>query len=315
MIFAVVVTFNRKALLLECIDSLLNQTYSVDKIIVIDNASTDGTTEAIEIITQNNPKVIYHKLDNNEGGAGGFSIGMRLAHAQSADWVWLMDDDAEPVHDSLERITSSVAFSAERTMAVAQLKVGADGEIQKVHRGLFDYKRLSTNALNEEQYKQSEVRIDYSSFVGILISKEAIEAVGFPNAEYFIWYDDVEYCLRMSEIGNIYLVRDSVIIHKDGLNRAVNQRMDVSNYWKSYYGHRNIIDIYLSHARGSALPFLLILYRLILDIIQIIIYDNYKPLRLKLLLKAHVDGFMGNLGKSIDPVIYRSNLKRSRRST
>lgn len=75
---AVVVTYNRKALLIECVEAILKQKYAVDKLIIIDNASTDGTEEElkkIEILNRND--VVYKKLEKNIGGAGGFYEGIK----------------------------------------------------------------------------------------------------------------------------------------------------------------------------------------------------------------------------------------------
>ena len=77
-ICAVVVTFNRKELLLECLDALLKQTYALNKIYLIDNNSSDGT---YEILHGNgyleHPQIVYEKLSENLGGAGGFSRGLQ----------------------------------------------------------------------------------------------------------------------------------------------------------------------------------------------------------------------------------------------
>ncbi|MCX7697952.1 MAG: glycosyltransferase [Candidatus Goldbacteria bacterium] len=73
-IAVIVVTYNRKELLRRCINAILKQTYKVDKIIVIDNASTDGTEEMMTKTYYRNKKIDYVRLDKNIGGAGGFHL-------------------------------------------------------------------------------------------------------------------------------------------------------------------------------------------------------------------------------------------------
>src|SRR4028119_143552 len=91
---AVVVTYNRKQLLLECIDALLSQTRSLDKIILIDNACTDGTPEILrEKGYLDNAYIDYMRLPENIGGAGGFHEGIKRGYEVGYDWLWLMDDD------------------------------------------------------------------------------------------------------------------------------------------------------------------------------------------------------------------------------
>ena len=102
---AVVVTFNRKRLLRNCVMALLNQTLSLDAVIVIDNASTDGTEGLLrESGLLDDARLIYRKLDSNTGGAGGFCEGVKLALESGFDWVWLMDDDAEPANDAFQQL-------------------------------------------------------------------------------------------------------------------------------------------------------------------------------------------------------------------
>ena len=105
-VVAVIVTFNRKRLLLENVQRLLSQTINIHKIIIVDNCSTDGTKEYLNkngIL--DNKNIYYHILEKNIGGAGGFFWGTKLAYESKADLVWLMDDDGKPYNNyTLENI-------------------------------------------------------------------------------------------------------------------------------------------------------------------------------------------------------------------
>ena len=104
-ISAIVVTYNRKELLKECLDSLLNQTLPLDLIIIIDNNSTDGTPEFLEERDYlKNGKINYVRLSENTGGAGGFCEGMKRGYNKGFSWLWLMDDDVKPANDCLEKL-------------------------------------------------------------------------------------------------------------------------------------------------------------------------------------------------------------------
>ena len=104
-VHAVVVTYNRKELLKECIDAILNQSVPVEKLILIDNNSTDGTNEYLEEYGyMKNPVIEYKRLSENIGGAGGFYEGMKLARSYSPDWIWIMDDDTVPTASCLEEL-------------------------------------------------------------------------------------------------------------------------------------------------------------------------------------------------------------------
>ncbi len=94
---AVLVTYNRKEFLSECLDGLLHQTRPVDRIILIDNASTDGTPEFLKQRGYlGNPVIDYVQMPDNTGGAGGFHEGVKRGYYAGYRWLWLMDDDVEP---------------------------------------------------------------------------------------------------------------------------------------------------------------------------------------------------------------------------
>ena len=90
-ITAVVVTYCRLELVKKTISALRNQLYKLDSIIVVDNNSTDGTSEWLD--SQNDLVVIHQE---NIGGSGGFYRGIKEAYDRGADWIWCMDDDVYP---------------------------------------------------------------------------------------------------------------------------------------------------------------------------------------------------------------------------
>ena len=105
---AVVVTYNRLELLKQNIDKLLAQTCPCD-ILLVDNASTDGTGEAMRALEQTG-KIQYRNTGANLGGAGGFNFGMRWAVEAGYRYVWVMDDDCLPKPDALEKLLEADQF-------------------------------------------------------------------------------------------------------------------------------------------------------------------------------------------------------------
>lgn len=217
-ICGVVVTYNRKALLEECLTALLNQTRHLDEIIVIDNASSDGTDDLVKVRF---PEVTYVKLPKNTGGAGGFHEGMKLAFEKGHDWIWVMDDDSLAMADALEKLARRDLMDAEQVCAVASAVLDAQGNIYKPCRRLLNGMRLTEwvfeldkHCAPLEMYSQPYFEIDTASFVGLLVSREAIWKVGFPEKKFFIYWDDVEYSLRLRRAGRILTVPGSKIVHK-----------------------------------------------------------------------------------------------------
>ena len=119
---AVVVTYNRKELLARCLEALAAQTHRIATTIVIDNASTDGTEDVLERFD-----VQVTRRPENAGSAGGFAEGVIRAGEVGSDWVWLMDDDAEPTAEALETMLATEWAGDPGTGVLCPKVVFADG--------------------------------------------------------------------------------------------------------------------------------------------------------------------------------------------
>jgi GT2 family glycosyltransferase len=249
---AAVVTFNRKVLLVECLQSLLNQTRVPDCIYVIDNASSDGTTEYLqESGLLYHPLIHYQRLESNSGGAGGFHAGLKTGYDAGEDWIWIMDDDAEPFADALERMLPYAEYP--RVVGIASAKVDIEGSTTG------DVKRLP---VAERPEVVPYERLQFSSFVGIAVSRKGIAEVGLPKAEFFIHHDDTEYCLRLLRAGDIAYAKDSFVRHKEarGADRFLRRfgkefrSFPTDRYCMTYFRCRNAVwlDVHFPRKGWSA---------------------------------------------------------------
>ena len=303
-IAAVVVGYNRKELLRECLDALLSQTRPLDSIILIDNASTDGTPEFLkENGYLSNPKIDYVRLPENTGGAGGFYEGVKRGYEKSFDWLWLMDDDAEPKEDALEKL--AIHFNEENISALAPLKVDRSEKILHPHRGYFNFDNVFggiVKPFNESKLRNKSLEIDHASFVGILVSRNSIQKVGFPKKEFFLHYDDVEYCIRLRKVGQILLVPDSIIIHKESAKKGLPKiflgrkslRIPYNKFWLTYYGRRNLVWLGKKYSTSKLNFYFGMLKALIRSVIGVILFDDNKLKRIKFIISAYIDGLKGN---------------------
>jgi GT2 family glycosyltransferase len=226
---AAVVTYNRRDLLVECLDALLAQTHPLQSIVVVDNASTDGTPELLrERGLVDRDDVRHLRLDDNRGGAGGFAAAVEATRAQECDWIWLMDDDAEPAPDALERLLQAPPAAESRTVAVCPKVVYAAGGIDANQRGHF-HRRL--RPLPAGEYRDGHhPALGFLSFVGALVRTSAARAADLPRADFFVWGDDVEYSFRLRRLGDLRLVNESVMVHKRVTHSYENRR---SRFWNA----------------------------------------------------------------------------------
>jgi GT2 family glycosyltransferase len=209
-VVAVVVAYNRRDLLLECLDALGRQTVEPDAIVVIDNASTDGTADAV---MTRFPGVRLERLAVNSGGSGGFAIGIDRAVSQHrADLVWIMDDDTIPTPNALAVLLSVRAHSAHPPAVLASRVVWTDDRDHPMNTPRR--KPFTSRAESRDAELTSSVPIRSASFVSSLIDATAVRADGLPIAEYFIWNDDFEYTARLLRHRRGRFVPGSVVVHK-----------------------------------------------------------------------------------------------------
>jgi rhamnopyranosyl-N-acetylglucosaminyl-diphospho-decaprenol beta-1,3/1,4-galactofuranosyltransferase len=211
-IVAVVVTFNRRELLGRLLD-VLRRTTELAEIVVVDNASTDGTAEWVG--EQGHDGVPLHlvALDTNTGGAGGFHTGMLAAVERGADLVWLMDDDGVPTPGCLPKLLEhgadnwdfwGPAVLAEQDPSRLCFPIRLPGRASVVHQ----------MSEVEAAAKDGVIEGIVIPFNGVLVTRALIEEIGPVREEFFIWGDDVEYRLRAEQAGaRIATVVDSHFLH------------------------------------------------------------------------------------------------------
>jgi len=240
-IFAIVVTFNRRLLLEKCINALLFQTSALERIVIVNNASTDNTHEWIYSSSlAQHPHITYHLSKENLGGAGGFAVGMQMAFAMGSDWVWMMDDDAEPQPDALEELLK-VATNIQNVYG--SLAVNGPDTAWATTLLEKDLNRV----INLAAEIPEQAKVEFLPFLGFMIHCSLAEHIGLPDAGYFIAGDDVEYCSRALQSGSQLIIAGrSQISHPKSESYQV--RVLVREFtclklppWKRYYDTRNRI--------------------------------------------------------------------------
>lgn len=281
-VVAVVVTYNRKELLKECIDALLKQNYNNCDVLVVDNASTDGTKEYIKELLKNK-RVIYKNTGSNLGGAGGFNYGIKEAVNLGCDYVWIMDDDCMVHNDSLDEL-----FSADKKLKgnygfLASKVLWKDNNICEMN---IQRKTLTKKV---DDFESELTPIVMSSFVSLFISTKKVKEYGLPIKEFFIWTDDWEYTRRISIKNKCYLVNKSIVTHKSVSNIGANIASDTEERLSRYnYLYRN--DYYLYKREG--IRGMMYLYpRLFIHILRVITSKcSNKKKRIKIILSATKNG-------------------------
>ncbi len=277
-ILAIVVTYNRKELLTECIEALLHQECSFLDVLIVDNASTDGTYEYIEPLLKNK-RVIYENTGANLGGAGGFNYGMRIGVKLGYDYVWLMDDDTIVKKDSLTKLLEADQKLKGDYGYLSSKPLWIDGNICRMNKQKF---------LRGEKDKELP-RICFASFVAFFTKTDVIKDIGLPIKEFFIWADDVEYTHRMN-INNYkgYLVPESEVVHKTKNNIGSNIAKDDERVERYHYAFRN--EAYITRTKNINGK----LYEFAKNCFQVLrvllISKKYKFKKIKIIIGSYIEG-------------------------
>lgn len=289
----VVVTWNRLEMLKACI-AAAKKNAAVADILVVDNASTDGTHEWLG--SQDGISVL--SLPENTGGAGGFSAGMKWAYDRGYEWMWIMDDDVVPLEGALDVLAANKC----RADVIQGAKYEADGA-ECVFEGLLNprtmrRKRIPVSAVSIEGF----VPCNVATFEGLFVSRRAVETIGYPDASFFYGLDDLFYGYRVSERLRFIFVPQFVLkkqIDKSRANIAgwrfysstpQSRYYHVRNYWKVMRYLRDTDAgswrMYVTYFYEAAKAF----------IITLLMEWNFKGAFL--VLRGVVDGVRGHGGKS-----------------
>jgi rhamnopyranosyl-N-acetylglucosaminyl-diphospho-decaprenol beta-1,3/1,4-galactofuranosyltransferase len=209
-IVAVVVAFDRRELVQETLAALEAQTLAPAAVVVIDNASSDGTAD---VIRARFPRVDLTVLPRNTGGAGGFTVGIaRALAAHDADAVWLMDDDTVPDPGALAALVATRRTAPAGTALLASAVRWVDGRPHPMNTP-----RVRPGA-SRASIRRAAARDAYpvrsASFVSLLVEADAIRRHGLPVADYFLWNDDFEYSTRLLRRGRGFVASASTVEHR-----------------------------------------------------------------------------------------------------
>lgn len=263
-VIAVVVTYNRLSLLQRAVESLKRQSVPIDKILVVNNGSTDGTLEWLE--EQSGLTVIQQE---NVGGSGGFCRGIQEASKEECDWIWCMDDDVFPREDCLKTLLNYVADGQVGIVCPHRLMSGKTfcGEAKTLNLS-NPFQDMHNDMLGPEEVEQNEtVEIVGMAFEGPLIRKTVVEKIGLPNKDLFILYDDTDYSYRAVLAGyKVLVVREALMDKHDFQSKSSYREDKMKNKWKlayhirntAYFGHHYGKNFWVRHF--AALPFLLHMY-------------------------------------------------------
>lgn len=291
-VYGVVVTYNRLSELKKNIDSIKMQTLKLDKLIIIDNCSTDGTEEFF-LNYNDNSFIKYIRTEENLGGSYGFYLGMKTSYDDGADCVLLMDDDGR-FSDSFayENLIKKVYEIGSDTFMLNSLVTEDGVNLSFPMYTYYTVKEVVDNSKNN-------ICINHiNPFNGTLISRQLIKKIGYPNKDFFIRGDETDYEKRALKVGAYLGTVVNSFYYHPMVKREYFKFLcfkylnDFEAPWKEYYMARNYtFCIGKKHKKT-----------LIKRIIKNFMYhDKNWVSRRKMIIRGYKDGIKGVLGKTVLP--------------
>jgi rhamnopyranosyl-N-acetylglucosaminyl-diphospho-decaprenol beta-1,3/1,4-galactofuranosyltransferase len=235
---AVVVTYNRRQLLSECIQALRNQTRKLDAILVVNNGSTDTTQQWLQ-----QQKDLFFVTQENVGSSGGFATAIKWAYDHGYSWIWCMDDDGYPREDALEKIL----YKADEPLMLRNCAV-----LNKEDKRSFVWN--TKNYASIQEVKERVIEGVGHPFNGTMLHRRIVERVGYPKPKLFLWGDETEYFYRITRKNNIPVctIADSIHYHP-ATAFSYKKDWDYQTSWKMYFYVRNRFHIHKAKFSNKAI--------------------------------------------------------------
>ena len=287
----VIVSWNKKNDLMNLLVGLEGLKYQNVEIIVVDNASTDGS--ALEVKTRY-PEIILLVNETNKGGTGGFNTGLEYCLVAGYDYIWLLDNDAKITPESLDHLVA-VAESDSDIGIVGSKILNVDSPAFIVKLGAnIDWGRGLVRSIsqNVRDFACAEdcLNVDYVPFCSALICRDCLLATGILDERFFLYWDDADFCLRAIKLGyKTTVATKSIIFHPSFTEKSRDC---------NYYLTRNTFIFFAKHVN----PLLMIrtqynvLSRLLKHMLFAYIIEDRKSV--SILSDSLIDFFRRRFGKA-----------------
>ena len=241
-ILVIAVTFNKKEYVANLLKSLKEIDYKNFVVIVVDNASTDGTAE---YLAGHFPDVIVIRNSENRGGSGGFNTGLQYAFKQEGyEYYWLLDNDVIVSRNALEHLVTTLQKDKGIAIAGSQMCQLDNPEVTNEVGAYVDFHNghlvLNRHLTRKRNNVAGIFDVDYVAAASMLVRADVAKKAGLWE-DFFIHFDDVDWCLRIKKMGyKIVGVAESVIWHLSAAEKPIT--------WQQYYDVRNMLYLLSKHA-------------------------------------------------------------------
>jgi GT2 family glycosyltransferase len=244
-IVAVIVTWNKRPQVLRCLESVLASTQPIEGVVVVDNASTDGTAQAIKQQFGNTVQVIVNPV--NKGGSGGFYDGIIAALRYQADYLWLLDNDVIVAPDALNQLLEVAEEEPGAGIVGSKVYFAQAPQVIWSMGAKVNHQRAKISIVGDKVHDDGQfdqlIEVDYVPLCSMLLAVQVVHTIGSVDPAYFVYCDDLDFCTRAKQADfRVLNAPGSIVWHDITLNSS---RMSP---FALYYYTRNYIYYFLKFA-------------------------------------------------------------------
>lgn len=253
----IVVTFKRTKLLQRALNSFMQSAHTKDIVLVDNNEDADSELKnvctwfhSIPIIiakdarenieenksSRNGPSLHYLKSNENRGGAGGFSLGIKYARENIFNkYTVLIDDDAEFMPDCMSYLVSQATESDAPFFAPLIFNVNTSKYELNQHKKLINTNTTQETVVHTNEISKTSIPIVANGFVGVMFRTDYLYESEGVYDKFFLWYDDTDLTYRLTRKHGPGLLVTAAIVHHNYLPSAE------TPYWKRHLEFRSKI--------------------------------------------------------------------------
>lgn len=248
----VILNWNRKKDTIACVKSILGCRQSTFELqmVIVDNGSTDDSVVDLKKIDTKGVTYEVVPTGKNLGYTGGNNIGIRHAQNHGADYILVLNNDTIVHEDLIEELLAAAKRHTRGGVFTPKIYFAKGYEFHKKYKaselgkviwsvgGNIDFdnmygENIGVNEVDREQYNK-EVVVDFATGAAIFIKAKVVEKVGIFDDKYFMYMEDVDFCMKVKRLGfQIIYVPKAIVWHK------VAQSSNIGDDLNDYYIHRN----------------------------------------------------------------------------
>ena len=239
---------------IECIKSI-NKSSQNFKLILVDIINKNHSIEELrKNINFDKENIHFIMLDQNKGFAYANNIGIKYALKQDdCEYIWLLNNDTTITNSTLQQLQSFFQRNKNTAFIGSKILDYYKRDIIQTVGGKFNHKTgysilIGMGEKDIGQYDNFNENVDYLIGAGMFFHKNLISEIGLMPEEYFLYYEDVDWCLTAKKKGlNNYVCTDSVIYHKQGGSTGNIYFKNKTNLNTVKYFYINYIKLYKKH--------------------------------------------------------------------